>query len=132
MVDKNSILKINSVAVLESLNLKASASNVYTNQEIHNNAIIYASALNSQADNSTRYTKTELRAFIETQYTFAAPFTRTVDVTTGIFTLGGNSNTHISHTFTDSIDIQPPSQYGGSIRIIPALNKNEASIGYYN
>ena len=90
---------------------------------------MYASALNSKDDKYTSHTQTEIQAFIETQYTVAAPFTMTVDVTTGIFTTGINSNTPINHTCTERIDIQPPSQYGGSIRIIPALGTNDASIG---
>ena len=36
------------------------------------------------------------------------------------------------YTFTERIYIQPPSQYGGSIRIIPVLDTSDASIGYYN
>ena len=131
MAAKTSILKNSNVDILESLNLKAYVSNVNTHQEITNSDIIYASALNSKADKSTSYTKTEIKAFIETQYTFTLPFTRTVDVTTEIFTIGINSNTPINNTFTERIDIQPPSQYGGSIRIIPALDNNGASIGYY-
>ena len=47
-----------------------------------------------------------------------------------IFTIGLNSNIPINNTFTARIDILPPSQYGGSIRIIPALDTGDASIGY--
>ena len=60
MVDKTSILKTNNVDILESLKLKASASNVYTTQDIYNNCIIYANALNNKADNINTYLKTEL------------------------------------------------------------------------
>ena len=56
--------------------------------------------LNTKADKSNSYTKTEIKAFIETQYTFAAPFTKTVNTTTGIFTIGLNSNTPINNTLT--------------------------------
>ena len=94
--------------------------------------MIYDNTLTNLAGQSNSYTKTEIRALIETQYTFDAPLTRTVDRATGICTLGLSSNTPITNTFTTRIDIQPPSQYGGSIRIIPALNTVEASIGYYH
>ena len=130
IADKASILKNNNNDSLESLNLKASASNVYTKQCINNNDMIYGNALHDKADNYNSYTKPEMKT--ETQYTFAAPLQRTVDTTTGIFTITIHSNTPINNAFTESIDIQPPAQVGGSIRIIPALNKNEASIGYYN
>ena len=65
MIDKTSILKANNVDMLGTLNLKASASNVYTKQEINNNDIIYANALNNKADKSNSYTKTEIRAFMK-------------------------------------------------------------------
>ena len=62
----------------------------------------------------------------------AAPLQRTVDATTVIFTVSINSNTPMHNTFTERIDIQPPARFGGSIRIIPALNKTYPSVGYYN
>ena len=43
-----------------------------------------------------------------------------------------NPNTLINNTFTDIVSIRTPSQFGGSIRIIPANYGNEASIGYYD
>ena len=132
MANKTSILKFNNVDTLESLNLGAFASNVVTNEEQLSNDIMYGNALNTEVDNSNSYTTTEIRAYIETQYTFTAPCTRTVDVTTGIFTIGIHSTTHITYTFTEIIDIPPPSRYGGSIRIIPALDNDDASIGFYN
>ena len=58
--DKASILKINNVNSLASLNLKASAYNAYTNQEINNNDMTYDNALNNKADKSNTYLKTEL------------------------------------------------------------------------
>ena len=52
MVDKTSILQIKNVDILQSSNLKALASNVYTNQDIDTNDNIYANALNTKADKS--------------------------------------------------------------------------------
>ena len=42
-----------------------------------------------------------------------------------------NSNIPIKSSFTTRTDIQAPSQHGGSIRVIPALNNGNASIGHY-
>ena len=58
--DKTSILQINNVYSLASLNLKASATNVYTKQEINNTYIIYVNALNNKADKTHTYLKTEI------------------------------------------------------------------------
>ena len=73
---------------MSSLNLKASASNVRTKQEINDIGLTYGNALNTKADESTSYTITEINTFLAKQYTFTAPLTRTVDTTTGIFTIG--------------------------------------------
>ena len=70
-------------------------------------------------------------ALIETLYTFTAPLERSVDRSTGIFAISINPNTSIDKIFTSRVDIQPTAHFGGSIRIIPALNNNEASIGNY-
>ena len=132
MADKTSIFKINSLDSLESLNLKATTSNVYTKQEINHNAIIDDSALNSKVDKSNTYTRAEIITFIETQYTFNGSFIKIVDPANGKLRISLNPNIPISSSFTTRIDIQTPSQYGGSIRIIPALNNGGASVGYYN
>ena len=132
MADKTSIFKINSLDSLESLNLKATTSNVYTKQEINHNAIIDDSALNSKVDKSDTYTRAEIITFIETQYTFNGSFIKIVDPATGEVRISLNSNIPITSRFTTRIDIQPSSQYGGSIRSIPALDTGDASIGYYN
>ena len=71
-------------------------------------------------------------ALIETLYTFTAPLERSVDRSSGIFAISINPNTSIDKIFTSRVDIQPTAHFGSSIRIIPALNNNEASIGYYN
>ena len=63
-------------------------------------------------------------ASIETQRNLTAPLQRSVDRSTGIFTIRSLINT----IFTSRVDIQPPAQFGGSFRIIPALNDNEASV----
>ena len=112
--------------------MKASASTVYTKQETNTNDISYANALNDKADKFNSYTTTEIKAFSETQYTFAAPLQRSVTTTTGIFTLIINPNTSINDSFTEIVNIRTPAQLGGSIRIILALDDNEASIVYYN
>ena len=57
---------------------------------------------------------------------------KTVNTTTGIFTICIDSNASINNTFNNIVNIRTPSQFGGSIRIIPALDNNEASIGDYN
>ena len=57
---------------------------------------------------------------------------KSLNITIGIFTIGINSNASINNSFTEIINIRTPAQFGGSIRIIPALDNNEASIGYYN
>ena len=129
MVDKTSISQINNVDILDTLNLKASASNVYTKQEINTNGIIYANALNNKADKSTSYTKTEIMTLIETQYTFNGSFINIVDPATGKFRISLNPNLPINSTFTTRIDVQPALQYGGSRRVIPAANSGDASIG---
>ena len=131
MYDKTSILEINNVDSLGSLNLKATASNVYTKAEINANAMIYDNALNTKADKSNCYTRAEIITF-ETQYTFNGSLTKIVDPATGKFRISLNPNIPIRSSFTTRIDIQTPSQYGGSIRIIPALNNGGASVGYYN
>ena len=56
-VEKTSILKLNNVDMLSTLNFKASASNVYTKQDINNHDFMYANALNTKADKSTSFTK---------------------------------------------------------------------------
>ena len=58
MANTTSISNINNVDILESLNLKATASTVYTKGEINANDTMYANAFNSNADKPTRYTKT--------------------------------------------------------------------------
>ena len=60
MIDKINILKLNNVDILSTLNLKASASNVYTKEEINNNDMIYANALSNKADKTSSYSKTEI------------------------------------------------------------------------
>jgi hypothetical protein len=57
--NNSSILKVNNIDILERLALKAYASNVYTKEEINNNDIIFAAALNNKADKLTTYTKVE-------------------------------------------------------------------------
>ena len=131
IADKTSVLK-NNINILESLKLRAFASNVFTKQELIGNDIIYDNALNTKADKSTSYTRTEIMALIETQCTFTAPLQRSVDRSTGILTISISPNTLIHHMFSNRVDIQPPAQLGGCIRIIPALNSNGASIAYYN
>ena len=61
-VDKTSILTINNIDILASLASKASATNVYSKEEINNNDIIFGNALNNKADKSTTYTNTETNA----------------------------------------------------------------------
>ena len=56
---------------------------------------------------------------------------KSVNATTGIFTIGIDSNASLNNTFTDVVNIRTPSRLGGNIRIIPALNGNESSIAYY-
>ena len=53
MIDKTNILKLNNVDILSTLNLKASASNVYAKEEITNNDFIYDNALNTKADKTS-------------------------------------------------------------------------------
>ena len=93
--------------------------------------MLYANALTRKADKSTSYTRTEIMAWLDTHYTFTAPLQGSVDRATGIFTIRINPNTFIHHIFTSWVDIQPPAHFGGSIRSIPALDNNEASIGYH-
>ena len=87
--------------------------------------------LNTKADKSNSYTKTEIKAFIETQYTFTAPLIKTVNTTTGIFTIVFDSTTSSNNTFTNVVNLRTPATSGGNIRIIPARNGNESSIVYY-
>jgi hypothetical protein len=56
---KTSILSVNNIDILASLASKASASNVYTKEEITNNDFFFGNALNNKADKSTTYNKTE-------------------------------------------------------------------------
>ena len=60
MTDKSSIFKVNNVDRLSTLNLKASASNVYAKEELNNNDVIYANALSNKADKTSSYLKTEI------------------------------------------------------------------------
>ncbi len=59
-VDKTSILKINNIDILQSITNKASASNVYTKEEINNNDIMFANTLNNKADKTYTCLKTEV------------------------------------------------------------------------
>ena len=59
-VDKTIILKVINIDILESLNLKASASTVYTKEELYNSHMIYDNALNNKAAKSDTYLKTEI------------------------------------------------------------------------
>ena len=58
-VDKTSILKVNDINIVSSLNFKDLTSNVYSNQEIDNKDIIYANSLNTKAAINNVYNKTE-------------------------------------------------------------------------
>ena len=49
-VDKTSILKVNNIGILASLNLKTSDSNVYTKQEITEFYITFTNSLNTKDD----------------------------------------------------------------------------------
>ena len=91
-----------------------------------------ANALHTEANKSTSYTTTEIRALTKQQYTFAAHLQRSVNTTTGIVTISINQDTLINNSFTEIVNIRTPAQFGGSIRIIPAPDNNEASVGYYN
>ena len=51
-VDKPTILNLNHIDILESLNWKASASSEYTKQTINDTDIISDNALNTKADQS--------------------------------------------------------------------------------
>ena len=94
------------------LNLKATASNVYTKGEINANDIMYDSALDTEADKSNSYTRAELITFIETQYTVNGSFIKIVDPANGKFRINLNSNLPINSSITTRTDIQAPSQYG--------------------
>ena len=94
--------------------------------------MIYANALNHKADECNSYTRAEIISCIETPYTFNGYVLKIVDPVTGTFRNSLNSNVPINSIVTTRIDIQPSSQVGGSIRIIPALDTGDASIGYYN
>ena len=85
MADKTNIFVLthNNVDSLESLNLKAIASNVYTNAAINANDISYDNALNTRADQSDSYTRAEIIKFIETQSSFNGSFMKIVDPVTG-------------------------------------------------
>ena len=87
--------------------------------------------LNLKADTSYSYTRAEIVTFIETQNTFNGSFITIVDPANGKIRISLNSNIPIHRRFTTRIDVQPPSQYGGGIRSIPALGTGDASIGYY-
>ena len=65
-VDKTNILKVIYVDILESLNLKASTSNVYTKQQINNNDNIFATSLNNKADKNNSYLKSEITTLLAT------------------------------------------------------------------
>ena len=52
-IDKLSILKFNSIDILASVNLKASASNAYTKQEMLDFDIAFATSLNNKADKNS-------------------------------------------------------------------------------
>ena len=54
-VDKTSILKTNSIDILSSLNLKASASNVYSKPEITEFDISVINFLNTKSDKVNTY-----------------------------------------------------------------------------
>ena len=55
--------------------------------------------MNNKADKSNSYTKTEIRAFIETQYTFNGSFLKNVDPVTGKFRISLNSNIPINYIY---------------------------------
>ena len=59
-VDQANIFKVEIIDILEFITNKALASNVYTKNEINNNDIIYANALNNTADKNNTYLKTEI------------------------------------------------------------------------
>ena len=124
-VDKTSILTTNNVNLLQAINNTYVAVNVYSKAEVD-------TGLNLKAGKYNSYTRAEITTFIEPQYSFNGSFVKIVDPTTGKFRISLNSNIPITSSCTTRIDIHAPSQYGGSIRIIPALNNGNASIGYYN
>ena len=59
-IDKTAILKTNNIDVLAPLALKASASTVYTKQEINDVYIAFANSLNTKADKTTTCLKTDV------------------------------------------------------------------------
>ena len=59
-VNQTSILNINNISILEYLALKASASNLYTTQEVNDDDSMYDNALNDKADKSNAYLHTEI------------------------------------------------------------------------
>ena len=56
-------------------------------------------------------------------------FKKNVDPATGKFRISLKSNIPLNRVCSTRTDIQPSSQYGGIIRIIPALDTGDASIG---
>ena len=160
-VDKTIIVDINNVNILQAINNNAVAANVYSRSElnnllslfdnkdvsqatysntsyVYNKTQIYALMAQheplfiTKADKSNSYTTTEIISFVEPQYTFNGSFLQIVDPITGTDRISFNPNVPINSILTTRIDIPPSSQYGGSIRITPALGTGDASIGYYN
>ena len=60
MVDTTRILKLTDIDILSSTSSRASASNVYTNQEITQVDITVANALKNKSDKTNTYLKTKV------------------------------------------------------------------------
>ena len=90
-------------------------------------------SLNNKSDKSNSYTRAEIIGFIESYYTFNGSFLKITDPETGKFRISLNPLVSSTNSiFSSSIDVQAPSQNGGGIRIIPAQDIGNSSIGYYN
>ena len=64
IIDQTSILKTNNINVLASVSSNMSASSVYTKQEITYVDIAFANSLNTKADKTNTYLKTDVDAFL--------------------------------------------------------------------
>ena len=88
------MLNINNILILEYLALKASASHVYTKQEINDNDGMYDNALNDKADKSNAYSQTEI------DIKFTARNASVAALSTNLATTNTNVATQTTHLGT--------------------------------
>jgi hypothetical protein len=149
--DKTSILKINNIDILASLALNASASNVYTKEEINNNDVIFGNALNNKADKSNTYLKSEINTSLNAKLndvisgsSLSFKNSSAADVLVlwnnaskdieakGKFYVSNDLSVIGSSTFSNTMTVNALSGAGGTVRVISNNDGNESSFGCYN